>query len=175
MDAVPTAENRPLTGLETLDYVVVVLYVLLTIVIVYRVARRQQNADDYFLGNRRLPWLAVGLSIMATLLSSRTYLGLTGEVVKNGIAGFMSQAAILPAAPLVIFLFIPFFMRLRFTSAYEYLEHRFDFRARLLGGALFLLLRLGWVSLVMYSGSLALAKMGGWNFYYTIAVLGIAA
>ena len=33
----------------------------------------------------------------------------------------------------------------------------------------------GWVSLVMYSGSLALAKMGGWNFYATIAVLGIAA
>lgn len=169
------SENRPLAGLETLDYVVVVLYVLLTLVIVYRAARHQQSTDDFFLGNRRLPWLAVGLSIMATLLSSLTYLGLTGEVVKNGIAGFMAQAAILPAAPLVIFLFIPFFMRLRFTSAYEYLEHRFDFRARLLGGTLFFLLRLGWVSLVMYSGSLALAKMGGWNFYYTIAVLGIAA
>ena len=119
--------------------------------------------------------MAVGLSIMATLLSSLTYLGLTGEVVKNGIAGFMTQAAIFPAAPLVIFLFIPFFMRLRFTSAYEYLEHRFDSRARLLGGGLFFLLRLLWVSMVMYSGSVALAKMGGWNFYATIAVLGIVA
>jgi solute:Na+ symporter, SSS family len=167
--------DRPLPGLEMLDYVVVVLYVLLTLAIVYRASRHQQNTDDFFLGNRRLPWMAVGLSIMATLLSSLTYLGLTGEVVKNGIAGFMAQAAILPAAPFVIFLFIPFFMRLRFTSAYEYLEHRFDFRARLLGGTLFFLLRLGWVSLVMYSGSLALAKMGGWNFYCTIAVLGIAA
>src|SRR5204862_718562 len=102
-------------------------------------------------------------------------LGLTVEVVKTGIAGFMAQAAILPAAPFVLFLFIPFFMRLRFTSAYEYLEHRFDFRARLLGGGLFFLLRLLWVSMVMYSGSVALATMGGWNFYATIAVLGIAA
>ena len=147
----------------------------MTLGIVYRASRRQHNTDDFFLGNRRLPWMAVGLSIMATLLSSLTYLGLTGEVVKNGIAGFMTQAAIIPAAPLVIFLFIPFFMRLRFTSAYEYLEHRFDFRARLLGGGLFFLLRLRWVSMVMYSGSVALAKMGGWNFYATIAVLGIAA
>src|SRR6476661_3539312 len=167
--------NQALSGLETFDYVVVVLYVLVTLVIVYRVARRQRNTDDFFLGNRRLPWLAVGLSIMATLLSSLTYLGLTGEIVKNGVAAFMTQVAILPAAPLVLFLFVPFFMRLRFTSAYEYLEHRFDFRTRLLGGGLFFLLRLLWVSMVMYSGSLALATMGGWNFYATIAVLGIVA
>jgi solute:Na+ symporter, SSS family len=172
---VPPTESRPLSGLETFDFAVVVLYVLVTIGIVFWASRRQHNTEDYFLGNRRMPWLAVGLSIMATLLSSLTYLGLTGEVVKNGIAGFMTQAAIIPAAFLVTLLFIPFFMRLRFTSAYEYLEHRFDYRARLLGGALFLLLRLGWVSLVMYSGSLALAKMAGWNFYGTIFVLGAAA
>ncbi len=162
-------------GLKTFDVVVVVLYVLVTLYIVYRASLNQKNTDDFFLGNRRMPWMAVGLSIMATLLSSLTYLGLTGEVVKNGIAVYMMQAAIIPAAFVVVFAFIPFFMRLRFTSAYEYLEHRFDYRTRLLGGGLFLLLRLGWVSLVMYSGSLALATMGGWNFYVTIAVLGIAA
>lgn len=171
----PPTENRPLSGLETFDRIVVVVYVLITLYIVYRASRKQRDTEDFFLGNRRLPWMAVGLSIMATLLSSLTYLGLTGEIVKNGIAGFMTQLAILPAAPFVIFLFIPFFMRLRFTSAYEYLEHRFDVRARLLGGALFFFLRLLWVSLVMYSGALALHKMGGWNFYATIAVLGIAA
>jgi SSS family solute:Na+ symporter len=167
--------NRSLPGLEAFDFVVVVLYVLVTLGIVSWASRHQKSTDDYFLGNRRLPWMAVGLSIMATLLSSLTYLSVTGEVVKSGIAAFMTQAAILPAAPIVLFLFIPFFMRLRFTSAYEYLEHRFDLRARLLGGGLFFLLRLLWVSMVMYSGSIALATMGGWNFYVTIAVLGIVA
>jgi solute:Na+ symporter, SSS family len=167
--------SESLSGLASFDFVVVVLYVLATLVIVYRASQRQHSTDDYFLGNRRMPWMAVGLSIMATLLSSLTYLSVTGEVVKSGIAAFMTQVAILPAAPLVLFLFIPFFMRLRFTSAYEYLEHRFDVRARLLGGGLFFLLRLLWVSMVMYSGSIALATMGGWNFYVTIAVLGIAA
>src|SRR6478735_9436082 len=162
-------------GLQPFDTVVVVLYVIVTLYIVYRASLNQKNTDDFFLGNRRMPWMAVGLSIMATLLSSLTYLGLTGEVVKNGIAAYMMQAAIIPAAFVVVFAFIPFFMRLRFTSAYEYLEHRFDYRTRLLGGLLFLMLRIGWVSLVMYSGSLALATMGGWNFYVTIAVLGIVA
>lgn len=171
----PPAPSPAPVGLELTDYVVVLAYVLLTLGIVVWAARRQHGTEDYFLGSRRMPWLAVGLSIMATLLSSLTYLGLTGEVVKNGIAGFMTQAAILPAALLVVPVFIPFFMRLRFTSAYEYLEHRFDYRARMLGGILFFLLRVLWVSMVMYSGSLALSKMGGWNFYITIAVLGVGA
>lgn len=163
------------TGLEWFDYVMVGVYLLITLGIVAWSSSRQKDADDFFLGNRRLPWLAVGLSIMATLLSSLTYVGLTGEIVKNGIAGFMMQLAIFPAAMVVIPLFIPFFMRMRFTSAYEYLEHRFDYRTRLLGGALFLLLRIGWVSLVMYSGSLALAEMTGWDLYLVIMTLGIFA
>jgi SSS family solute:Na+ symporter len=161
--------------LETFDYAMVAAYLLVTLGIVVWASRRQKDTEDFFLGNRRLPWLAVGLSIMATLLSSLTYVGLTGEVVKNGIAGFMMQMAILPAALIVIPVFIPFFMRLRFTSAYEYLEHRFDYRTRLVGGALFLLLRTGWVSLVMYTGSLALAEMTGWNLYVVIFALGVFA
>lgn len=171
----PFAQHSASSGLATFDYIVVAIYILLTLGIVFWTSRRQRGAEDFFLGSRRLPWLAVGLSIMATLMSSITYLGLTGEVVKNGIAAFAMQLAILPAAFVVILVFIPFFMRLRFTSAYEYLEHRFDYRVRLLGGALFLLLRVGWVSLVMYSGSLALAQMTGWGLYPLIGVLGVGA
>lgn len=164
-----------LTGLGTLDYVMVVAYLLVTLWIVTWSSKNEKDTDDFFLGGRQLPWLAVGLSIMATLMSSLTYLGLTGEVVKNGIAGFATQMAIVPAAIVVYFLFIPFFMKMKFTSAYEYLEHRFDYRARLLGGILFLFLRLGWVSLVTYSGAFALAKMAGWNLATVILALGFAA
>jgi SSS family solute:Na+ symporter len=171
---VPTSDTTA-AGLSLFDYVMVVAYLVATVAIVVWSVRRQKDTEDFFLGNRRLPWLAVGLSIMATLLSSLTYVGLTGEVVKNGIAAFMMQVAILPAALMVIPVFIPFFMRMRFTSAYEYLEHRFDYPTRLLGSGLFLLLRVGWVSMVMYSGSLALATMAGWNLYTVILVLGLAA
>jgi SSS family solute:Na+ symporter len=172
---VPTTAEPISAGLQPLDYAVVVSYLLVTLAIVVWASRRQRDTDDFFLGGRKLPWLAVGLSIMATLLSSITYLGLTGEVVKHGIAGYLVQLAMVPAVFVVAPLFIPFFMRLRFTSAYEYLEHRFDYRARLLGSTLFLLLRVGWVSLVMYTGSFALAKMAGWDLYRVILVLGVTA
>ncbi len=171
----PSTAETISAGLQPLDYAVVVLYVLVTLAIVLWASRRQHDTDDFFLGGRKLPWLAVGLSIMATLLSSITYLGLTGEVVKHGIAGYLVQLAMVPAALIIAPIFIPFFMRMRFTSAYEYLEHRFDYRARLLGSTLFLLLKVGWVSLVMYTGSFALAKMAGWDLYRVILVLGFTA
>ena len=52
-------------------------------------------------------------------------------------------------------------MRLRVTSAYEYLEHRFSYAVRLIGATLFVLLRLGWMSMVVYAASLALNSVKG--------------
>src|SRR5688500_4375552 len=132
-----------------------------------------------------MPWIAVGLSIMATLMSTISYLGMPGEMIKNGVTLAFAYLAI-PLNMLVIFwLWVPFFMRLRMTSAYEYLENRFDYRARLLGGLLFLCLRMGWMSMVMYTASMALEQVLGinallseataWELNWMIALVGIAA
>ena len=106
-----------------------------------------------------MPWFAVGLSIMATLLSTNTSLGFSGEIIKYGPAYLLGILAYPVAAVIVIYLWIPFFMHFRLTSAYEYLERRFDRRARLLGGLLFLGLRLGWMSMVVYTASMAMVTM----------------
>src|SRR6185437_3109681 len=113
------------------------------------------------LGNRRMPWFAVGLSIMATLLSTNTYLGAPGEMIKYGPAWMLGMVAYPLVALVVMYLWIPFFMRLRLTSAYDYLAERYDRRARVLGGLLFLGLRLGWMSMVVYTASKAMAAMVG--------------
>jgi SSS family solute:Na+ symporter len=147
------------SGLELLDYLAVVAYLAVTLVILYRAGRKQHDTEDFFLGGRSMPWLAVGLSIMATLLSTNTYLGAPGEMIRYGPAYFFGFLAYPLAAAVVLLLWIPFFMRLRLTSAYEYLEHRFDARARFVGGLLFLGLRLGWMSMVVYTASMAMVTM----------------
>ena len=180
------------SGLQFLDYLAVVVYLLVTMVIVYWSSRKQADTEDFFLGGRSMPWFAVGLSIMATLLSTITYLGSPGEMIRYGVAHFAGYLSIPLVALVVIYLWIPFFMRLRMTSAYEYLEHRFDYRARLLGGVLFLFLRLGWMSMVVYTASMAMVQMTReplerlttWlafadpqsaSLYLVIAVTGVAA
>ena len=155
----PTAVAMPRSGLDLVDLAGVAVYLLITIGIVIWSSRRQSTTEDFFLGGRRMPWMAVGLSMLATLMSSISYMGLPGEMLAYGVTMFLQYIA-LPFSMLVILgLWVPFFMRLRLTSAYEYLERRFDYRVRLLGGFLFLLLRLGWMSMVMYVGSMALSQM----------------
>ena len=146
-------------GLETLDVLAVVAYLAAAAWIAWRASRRTESTEDFFLGGRQMPWFVVGLSIMATLLSTNTYLGTPGEMIRHGPAYLLGYAAYPVIYVVVAFLWIPFFMRLRLTSAYEYLERRFDARARVVGDALFLAMRLGWMSMVVYTASLAMAQM----------------
>lgn len=153
------AVNAPRERLELIDFVAVLVYLAVTAGIVVWSSRRQKTTDEFFLGGRRMPWMAVGLSLLATLMSSISYLGVPGEMIGKGITMFAQYLALPFSMCVVLLVWVPFFMRLRMTSAYEYLEKRFDYRVRLLGGLLFLLLRFGWMSMVMYVGSMALTNM----------------
>lgn len=165
----------PHAAMAALDYVMVVGYLVITAWIVWYTSRHQQDTEEFFLGGRRLPWFAVGLSIMATLLSTISYLGIPGEMIKHGVAILWMYLAFPLAMFVVIPFFIPFFMRLKLTSAYEYLEHRFDYRVRLMASCMFFLLRLGWIAMVMFAGSTAIASMTDQNLYVVIALMGVAA
>ena len=50
-----------------------------------RRSRGTTKLDGYFLGNRSLPWWAVGLSVMATQLSAVTLIGTTGQGATDGM------------------------------------------------------------------------------------------
>lgn len=160
-------------GMGWLDYALVVVYLLFTAGIVWWSSRREANTEQFFLGGRRLPWFAVGLSIMATLLSTITYLGMPGEFIKNGVTAMAQYLAYPLVVPVVFGLFVPFFMRLRLTSAYEYLEQRFNRTTRIVGGVLFFFLRIGWIALVMYSAALALEGMAHLDLQRLLAPVGL--
>ncbi len=153
-------------GLRPLDYAAVVTYLLLTFGVAAWMAHRQKSTEDFFLGGRRMPWFAVGLSIMATLMSTQTYVGVPGEFVKNGVAYFFGYISVILAMFVVFRYWVPFFMRLRLTSAYEYLERRFNGSARVLAAVLFVLLRVGWMSMVIYVVSMTIDTMKGPDFAF---------
>lgn len=177
----PTA--APLSGLETLDFVAIAGYLLLTFGIALWFSYRQKSTEDFFVGGRSMPWFAVGLSILATLFSTLSYLGLPGETIKNGVGVFLGILAAPFSMAVVMLLWVPFFMRLRLTSAYEYLELRFNYPVRAIGAALFVLLRLGWMSMVIFAASLALDRvkgpdlefLPGQDLYWWIGMIGMIA
>ena len=146
-------------GLSGVDFVVIGIYVAVLVVMGLTIARRQKSTEDFFVAGRSLPAWAVGISLCASLLSTITYLGLPGEMFRTGI-GYLTTHLGVPVVLLMVwFLWVPFFMRLKLTSAYEYLEMRFNYPTRVLGAVFCLLLLLGWMAVVVLTVSRALAEI----------------
>ena len=75
--------RMPAVGLQLIVMLVYVGGVLAT---GFYFSRGEEDQDEYFVGGRKLPSFAVGLSIIATMLSTVTYLATPGEVIQHGLA-----------------------------------------------------------------------------------------
>ena len=63
---------------------------------------------------------------------------------------FLGNMMIVAVAAVIVYFYLPFFRRLDVTSAYEYLEKRFNLPTRLFGSAAFVLFQLGRMGIVLY-------------------------
>lgn len=153
------AAALPEGGLTILDNVVIAVFLLSMLGMGITIARKNRSTEDFFVGDRNLPAWAVGISMFASLLSTITYLGMPGEMFRTGVA-FLTRQLPIPLVLVVVWcLWIPFFMRLKLTSAYEYLEHRFNYLTRALAAVFCLLLLFGWISVVVLTASKALGEI----------------
>ncbi len=161
--------------MSAIDWFVVAIYAIIVIGIGIAASRKQNNTDEYFRGSRQLPWWAVGFSIIATSFSAASLLGGPGEGYNHGFLYLQLQLGDLIGYGLVILLFVPFFVRLNLTTAYEYLEKRFDGKTRSLGSLCFLLFVIARLGGLLYAASLVVATVTGLPLYMAILLVGIVS
>ena len=155
------------------DYMIVVAYLAAMVGFGLVGTRRERSDEEYFLVGRRMPWLAVGISIVSSMLSSITYLAEPGEVWKSGVTHATGKLLGIPFAMLIVWGFcIPFMMRFEFTSAYEYLEHRFGRPTRRFGAALFVTMVVLWMGLAVLVPSQVVEKLSGVPLPVVIVTVG---
>ena len=159
-----------LTSFSGINLFILVVYLLALVWVGLRLAGKQNTTEDFFLGGRRMPWLAVAVSMFASLTSASSFLGVPGTAYRENISmvviGLMSPVV----APILILLFYPFYRKLKVTTAYEYINYRYGESARMCVAGLFCLARLGWLGVVIYSPSLALSVMIGIDLYLSIFI-----
>ena len=158
--------------MSTLDWTVLVAYLIGIVAFGYWVGRNNRKLDDFFLAGREMPWWAVGLSVMATQISAITFIGTTGQAYGDGMR-FLVMYFGLPFAMVILCVtLVPFFYRAKVFTAYEYLEQRFDLKTRTLTSLLFLLQRGMAVGVTLYAPSLVLSTILGLSESTTILVMG---
>jgi len=160
-------------SLHIIDYLIIFSSLVIPFIISLKYAKRQNNTKNYFIAEGSVPSWAIGLSILATLISSITFLAYPGE-------GYSSNWILLVQGlmiPLVLIVFIgfvvPLYRKVIKLSAYEYFEQRFGFGARLYSSLGFFLSHFSKMGTVFFLLALAFAKMTGFNTTQMIWIIGI--
>jgi SSS family transporter len=156
-----------------LDYAVISLYLLAMVGIGVRSARGPRDTNRFFLAGGRVPWWAAGLSIFGAQLSAITFLSIPAKAYATDWVYVLHNVAVALVAPIVICFYLGFYCRLKVTSAYEYLERRFNLAVRLFGSATFTVYQLIRMSMQMYLPALLLSTVLGVDLAGCILVIGL--
>ncbi len=142
-----------------MDWVVLAAYLLFSLLVGLWVSRGNKNLKEYMFGGGAMPWVAVGISLIATSVSATTFLGAPADVFGDDMTFLMFQIGALISIFVVGFVFIPRFRSSGISSAYELFEVRFSRGVRRLAAIFYcmhLLLRTG---ILLFAPSLVLAQI----------------
>ena len=152
-----------------------IAYILAIFVMSLFFMRRQEDTTDYFLGGRMFHWIPVAISMYATLFSPISFISSPGRAYNHGMTMYLYSIFAVVGALIGIKIFVPFFRNLSLTTAYEYLERRFNLYIRLLASFLFMMLRVFYLGVVLFATAIALEPATGWPYLVSIAVVGLIA
>jgi SSS family solute:Na+ symporter len=153
------------------DWAVVALYFAIMAGIGVYFSRRNRNLKDFMFGGGNMPWLAVGISLIATSVSASTFLGNPANSFANDMRLLMLNFGAVAAIFIIGAVFIPRYKASGVSSAYELLETKFSRPVRTLAAGLYschLLLRAG---MLLFGPALILKAMLGVPIWASICVM----
>ena len=172
-DAISVASFRKTGKFGAMAWAVVGVYALLMVGMACFFIFKKKDENDYFRGGNRIPWYVAGMSIFATMLSSITFIAIPTQAYLQDWRYFVMAFFIIGMAPVAIYYYLPFFCRLGITSAYEYLEKRFNLGVRLFGSAAFVIFMVCRVAVVTLLPAIALNAVTGISIDACILICGI--
>jgi solute:Na+ symporter, SSS family len=160
------------TALGAVDYGIITIVIMITLYMGLRYAKNQTSTHTFFSARGRVPSWAIGISLLATLISSVTFLGYPSEgYTSNWI--LLVQGLMVPVVLLVsIWFIVPMYRKVIGLSTYEYFEKRFGSFARYYSSIAFVLRQFSGMGTVLYLLAVALSSMTGANTFLVIACTG---
>lgn len=163
-------------SLNYMDYLMVALYIVIMVFIGLHFAKKNSNADDYFVGGHKMPMWVAAISAQAAGASGITMMALPAMAYQANLLYWGTLFFdLLPTLLTAIFI-IPILKKLNIISCYEYIEMRFCRQLRQFASFTFLisllLIRLGVVTLLP---AMAIGAVTGLNVYWCIIITGVLA
>jgi SSS family solute:Na+ symporter len=148
--------------MHLVDILVIAAYLLTLVAIGLRCSRRQGTTESYFVAGRSVPGWAAGLSLMATIITSVTFIAYPGAAYAGDwsllVPGIMFVLVIAAIGPVVV----PFFRQAVSMSVYEYFGKRFGPWVRMYASFAFAAGHFAKMGFVFYLLALSASGITGW-------------
>ena len=121
--------------------ITVILYFAVLLLLSHLVGKRGGNAA-FFNGNRQSPWPLVAFGMIGASISGLTFIGVPGWVMSIDMTYLQMCLGFIVGYVVVAFVLLPLYYKMRLTSIYTYLEHRFGQTSYRTGASFFILCKL---------------------------------
>ncbi|MDE5952757.1 MAG: hypothetical protein K2G48_01390, partial [Malacoplasma sp.] len=168
-----TKEQLETLGLDTfktfefspLNWVVIALYLggILVMGLFFQFQRKKHNlqssSQEYFKASGSVPGWAVGLSVFATSLSAITFISVPETTFTSDWAVVIGAMIIPCCAPFIIRYIIPFYRQLQSSTAYGYLEKRYNHACQMLVSIFYIFYHTIRVGVVTYLPTIVISSV----------------
>lgn len=114
-----------MNAFNTIDYTIVVVYMLSMLLIGFLVSRFSKGDEDYFKGGNKIPWVMSSMSLFIGSFSAYMFVAASGQAYKTGFASLLLFTSPVYACIVIYFFMAHLWRRTRITSPMEYIEMRY--------------------------------------------------
>jgi SSS family solute:Na+ symporter len=163
-----------------LDWIVIVFYFMAILLFGSYFSKYNSDTNDFFFGGRRFSWWIIAMSILATGVSSHSFVKYSAKGFEYGFASSMTYMNDWFFVPFFLFGWLPIIVYSRIRSIPEYFEKRFSPGARFLVTILQLLYLLGYSAIGFLTMAKALQPMlppafDLFGMHFNVTLMGIVA
>ncbi|CAF0879292.1 unnamed protein product [Adineta steineri] len=134
---------------------------------------KQLTTNEFLIADGRMRILPTAMSLLASLMSAATLLGIPLEVYSYGTIYIYWIFAYFIGTYLTVNLFIPMFRQIGNLSIYAYLEQRFSLTVRIVITLSYIFVTIFYIAVILYGPSLALSQVTGLHIWLAVLSCGI--
>ncbi|WP_380596804.1 sodium:solute symporter [Steroidobacter flavus] len=162
--------------LQPLDWVMIVTYLvsMIGMGMYFYLKEKRNSTSDFFVGGRKIPFWAAGVSLYAANTSSISYIAIPAKAFETNWQYLTNNLIAVLGLMFVAVWIVPLLRRLNLMSVFTYLETRFHPTIRTMASALCILMQVGArMSVIMFLPSLAIATTTGIDVKWSILIMGV--
>lgn len=132
------------------------------------------NSTNFFLGGRAIKWPVIGASLFATNIGAEHLVGLSGDAYRYGLSAGSVELTCAITLGFGCAILFPYYMKNKIYTIPEFLELRYDRRARTFFSGLMLVISvMTKLAFTLFAGALVLNSILGWNVMATVCCIAV--